>query len=145
MTSTAANLGREGVEELCRKLQVFRLSAEIYGGAKGLYDLGPMGCSIVNSLVSEWRNHFIHKEEMLEVKTSLLTPHDVLKASGHVDRFHDLMVRDVETQQAMRADHLLEDKLEEEMAELKKVYAQADAYTKEELGQKLQEYGVKSP
>ena len=29
-------------------------------------------------------------------------------ASGHVDKFEDLMVRDVETKEPYRADHLLE-------------------------------------
>ena len=41
-----------------------------------------------------------------------MTPEKVLKASGHVDRFTDFMVRDVVTQDCYRADHLLKDALE---------------------------------
>ena len=41
-----------------------------------------------------------------------MTPEAVLKASGHVERFTDLMVKDVKTGECSRADHLLEDKLE---------------------------------
>lgn len=37
-----------------------------------------------------------------------MTPYPVLKASGHVDRFIDLMVKDVKTHACYRADHLLE-------------------------------------
>ena len=36
----------------------------------------------------------------------------VLRASGHVDRFTDLMVRDLKTNECHRADHLLEAALE---------------------------------
>lgn len=46
-----------------------------------------------------------------------LTPHAVLKTSGHVDRFTDKMVKDVITGDCYRADKLLEefiDKLIEE-------------------------------
>lgn len=37
-----------------------------------------------------------------------MTPEVVLKASGHVDRFTDLMVTDIVTGDCHRADHLLE-------------------------------------
>jgi len=146
---------RVGVEKLCNELQIFTLSAEIHGGAKGLYDLGPHGSAIVNNLISEWRKHFIHAEEMLEVKSAILTPHSVLKASGHVDRFHDLMVQDEETKQAMRADHLLEDHMEtliksgelskEEIEKCQLHLAKADAYSREELGAILKEYNIVNP
>ena len=41
-----------------------------------------------------------------------MTPEMVLKASGHVDRFTDFMVRDVVTHDCHRADHLLKAALE---------------------------------
>lgn len=44
---------------------------------------------------------------MLEVDCSILTPEPVLKASGHVDRFADYMVKDVKTGDCFRLDHLL--------------------------------------
>ena len=43
----------------------------------------------------------------MEVECPSVTPEIVLKASGHVDRFNDLMVKDVKTQDCYRADHLL--------------------------------------
>ena len=36
----------------------------------------------------------------------------VLAASGHVERFADIMVRDTKTGECIRADHLLEDVME---------------------------------
>ena len=43
----------------------------------------------------------------MEVECPSVTPEVVLKASGHVDRFNDLMVKDVKTLECFRADHLL--------------------------------------
>jgi len=40
-----------------------------------------------------------------------------IRASGHVDRFTDLMVKDLKTHDYMRADHLLEEHLSKLMAQ----------------------------
>ena len=42
----------------------------------------------------------------------MLTPECVLKASGHLERFTDYMVRDEKTGECFRADHLVEAALE---------------------------------
>jgi len=42
----------------------------------------------------------------LEIDTPAMTPDFVLKASGHVDRFTDIMVKDMATGECIRADHL---------------------------------------
>lgn len=51
---------------------------------------------------------------MLEIEGSMLTPEAVLKASGHVERFADWMVKDVKTGECFRADHLLTAALEKQ-------------------------------
>jgi glycyl-tRNA synthetase len=43
------------------------------------------------------------------MECTCLTPEVVLKTSGHVDKFTDLMVKDVSTGECFRADKLLED------------------------------------
>ena len=83
-----------------------------YTGVAGLYDFGPMGCAMKANLLSLWRSHFVLEEGMLEVDCTMLTPDPVLRASGHVERFSDLMVKDLQTGECFRADHLLEDHLE---------------------------------
>lgn len=45
----------------------------------GLYDYGPTGCAIMANLISEWRQHFVLEENMLEVNCSAITPHYVLQ------------------------------------------------------------------
>ena len=63
-------------------------------------------CSDLTSAGCE-PQHFVLEEGMMEVECPSVTPEVVLKASGHVDRFNDLMVKDVKTQDCYRADHLL--------------------------------------
>ena len=75
---------RARVEELVKKRFFYAPAFSIYGGVAGLYDYGPPGCSLQANMLTLWRKHFILEEGMLEVDTTILTPHDVLKTSGHV-------------------------------------------------------------
>ena len=49
----------------------------------------------------------------------MLTPETVLKASGHVDKFADLMVKDVKNGECFRLDHLIKAHLEKVKADKK--------------------------
>ncbi|KAH9329948.1 hypothetical protein KI387_002056, partial [Taxus chinensis] len=99
--------------------------------------------------------HFILEEDMLEVDCPCLTPEVVLKASGHVDKFTDLLVKDEKTGTCYRADHLLKDycmeKLEdpllpvEKVNELKQVLAVLEDLSAEALGTKIKDYGITAP
>lgn len=123
------SIDRLKMEDLLKRRFFYDQSFSIYGGVNGLYDYGPMGCAIKANMLAEWRRHFILEEQMLEVDCSMLTPEIVLKfdisnqfetirksfvlpfscrASGHVDRFADFMVKDVKTGECFRADHLIE-------------------------------------
>jgi len=149
------NFDRGKCEDLLKRRFFYAPAFEIYGGVAGLYDFGPMGCAMENNLVSIWRNHFVLEEQLLEVRCTQMTPHQVLKASGHVDRFTDVMVRDVKTSDCYRADHLLEGHLEklmlakktsaEKKAEYQKVLNQIDNYKKDELWELIQKYECKAP
>jgi len=45
---------------------------------------------------------------MLEIDGPALTPDSVLRTSGHVEKFKDVMVSDTVKQESFRADHLVE-------------------------------------
>ncbi|KAA8542047.1 hypothetical protein F0562_023199 [Nyssa sinensis] len=131
-------------------------SFKIYRGVAGLYDYGPPGCAVKSNVLAFWRQHFVLEENMLEVDCPCVTPEVVLKASGHVDKFTDLMVKDEKTGTCYRADHLVKDfckeKLEkdpnmpaEKAAEFRHVLAVLDDLSPEELGAKIKEYGITSP
>lgn len=107
-------------------------------------------------MVDLWRKHFVLSENMLEMECTNLTPEVVLKTSGHVERFTDLMVKDPATHECFRADKLLEDAIDElldenptfsteKKEEHLRVQRQADAYSPEELDKLLIQYECKGP
>ncbi|KAM9926240.1 hypothetical protein OXX59_003350 [Metschnikowia pulcherrima] len=109
---TTHEFSREQLEQVLKRRFFFAPAFEIYGGVSGLYDYGPPGCAFQANVIDTWRKHFILEEDMLEVDCTMLTPHEVLKTSGHVDKFADWMCRDLKTGEIFRADHLVEEVLE---------------------------------
>lgn len=132
------------------------------------------GCSVKNNLLALWRHHFIVQENMLELEATCMTPEAVLKASGHVDKFSDLMVRDsVNPTECYRADHLLRDHLDallegkptgpaptgkkakkaappeplspERAAEVTALRERIDEIDQAEMDERIAEYGIVSP
>jgi glycyl-tRNA synthetase len=55
------------------------------------------------------------EEDMLEVDCTVLTPEAVLQASGHVARFTDWMCKDKASGEIFRADHLVQQVLEDRL------------------------------
>lgn len=116
-TKTGQAFDRAILDQLMRRRLFYTPSFEIYQGmqgmeTKGLYDYGPPGCALQANVVDLWRKHFILEEDMLEVDCTALTPAEVLKTSGHVDKFADWMCKDPKTGEIFRADHLVEETLE---------------------------------
>ncbi|KAL7114387.1 hypothetical protein ACP275_04G118300 [Erythranthe tilingii] len=147
---------RQAVVNTLERRLFYIPSFKIYGGVAGLYDYGPPGCAVKANVLAFWRQHFVREENMLEVDCPCVTPETVLKASGHVDKFTDLMVKDEKTGNCFRADHLVKDfckeKLEkdpklsaEKVAELKHVLAVLDDLSVDELGAKIKGYGITAP
>ncbi|KAL8467025.1 hypothetical protein ACS0TY_035922 [Phlomoides rotata] len=147
---------RQSVVNTLERRLFYIPSFKLYGGVAGLYDYGPPGCAVKDNVLAFWRQHFVLEENMLQVDCPCVTPEVVLKASGHVDKFTDLMVKDEKTGTCYRADHLLKDyckeKLEkdpkldaEKAAELKHVLAVLDDLSSEELAKKIKEYGITAP
>lgn len=116
-TLKGAPFDRTQLEQLMRRRLFYTPSFEIYQGQKGienkgLFDYGPPGCALQANIVDLFRKHFILEEDMLEVDCTMLTPHEVLKTSGHVEKFADNMCKDPKTGEIFRADHLVEEVLE---------------------------------
>lgn len=111
-TKTGEAFERAQFEQLLRRRMFFTAAFEIYGGVAGLFDYGPPLCALQANFVDLWRKWFVIEEGMLEVEPTILTPHDVLKTSGHVDKFADWCTKDPKTGEIFRADHLVEEVLE---------------------------------
>ena len=77
------------------------------------------------------------------------------RASGHVDRFADLMVKDVKNGNCFRLDHLIKAHLEklasekgatsELKAECADIVVKLDGMTKDEMGNILKKFSIKAP
>lgn len=81
---------------------------EIHGGAKGLYDFGPVGGRLRNKVNQAWLNHWISMGNIVELSCPTITPYAVLEASGHVGEFSDFMTNCNSCEEASRADTILE-------------------------------------
>ncbi|CAO1341939.1 unnamed protein product [Diamesa hyperborea] len=155
MAPELASFDRAKMEDLLKRRFFYDQSFAIYGGITGQYDFGPMGCALKSNMLNAWRKFFIMEEQMLEVDCSILTPEPVLKASGHVDRFADLMVKDMKTGECFRLDHLIKNHLEKLSSEKKAtpelkeectdIAVKLDGMTKAEMAAIVIKYEMKSP
>ncbi|KAF2226352.1 glycyl-tRNA synthetase [Elsinoe ampelina] len=153
---------RKAFESLLKRRFFFTESYQIYrtapgwtGDNGGLFDYGPPGTALQNNIVHIWRKHFVLQEDMLELDCSILTPEDVLKTSGHVERFSDWMCKDPVRGQYLRADHLVEqvfssrlsrDGLDEPTRrDYENVLAQIDNYSGDELGELIEKHDIRNP
>lgn len=151
----SATFDRARMEDLLKRRFFYDQSFAIYGGITGQYDFGPMGCAFKQNVLSAWREFFIRKEKMLEVDCSILTPEPVLKASGHVERFADLMVKDTKNGECFRLDHLIKAHLEKVCADKKTseetkkecedITIRLDGMSKSEMNDVLKKFDIKSP
>jgi glycyl-tRNA synthetase len=114
-SSSRAPFSRPAFDALLKRQLFFTPSFEIYrtasgfvGDTKGLIDYGPPGCALQVNIVDTWRKHFVLEENMFELDCTALTPEDVFKTSGHVDKFSDWMCKDTKNGDYLRADHLIE-------------------------------------
>jgi len=147
---------RSELEDITKRRFFYRPAFDIYGGTAGFYTYGPPGSALKANITALWRKHFIIEENLMEIEDPTIMPHDVLKTSGHVDRFNDFMVKDSKQEDKFfRADKLLEEEMEnrlkvptitaDEKTQYKKDLLAADSFSREELGAKLKEYGIKAP
>ncbi|XP_038111183.1 glycine--tRNA ligase [Culex quinquefasciatus] len=155
LAPSVASFDRARMEDLLKRRFFYDQSFAIYGGITGQYDFGPMGCALKANMINVWRQFFVLEEQMLEVDCSILTPEPVLKASGHVDRFADLMVKDVKNGECFRLDHLIKNHLEKLAAakdaakelkdECEDIVIKLDGMNKAEMAAILTKFGMKSP
>ncbi|KAK6009996.1 glycine--tRNA ligase [Ostertagia ostertagi] len=160
-----ASFDRLKLEDLLKRRFFYDQSFSIYGGVTGLLVFNctcsffirfrPMGCALKANMLQEWRKHFVLEEGMLEVDCTSLTPEAVLKASGHVDRFADWMVKDVKNGECFRADHLIKNAAEKIIADkkadeatksaLQDVLARLEGFDDKDMQEVITKFGFKSP
>ena len=101
----------ESIVALAKRRGFVFPGSEIYGGLKGIWDLGPLGVALCNNIKREWWKWFVlDREDIYGLDAAILMNAKVWEASGHTGAgFSDPLVEDVETGERYRADHLLKD------------------------------------
>ncbi|HXW67822.1 MAG TPA: glycine--tRNA ligase [Thermoplasmata archaeon] len=94
---------------LLRRRGVLWPTAEIYGGAQGLYDYGPLGAALKRRVEEAWVAWFAglsHDYHVIEPAEIL--PEAVVRASGHLENFTDPEITCENCHAHFRAETILE-------------------------------------
>ncbi|OQO03455.1 hypothetical protein B0A48_10119 [Cryoendolithus antarcticus] len=111
-TQKGQDFDRAAFESLVKRKNFYWQSFEPHGAVKGLFDYGHPLATLEAEFLTIWRDHFVRKERMQELKCAMITPYNVFKASGHVEKFADFMCKDPKSGEILRTDHLIKDVLE---------------------------------
>lgn len=121
---------------LLRRRGILWPSAEIYGGAQGLFDYGPLGLALKRRIEDAWTAWFVGlSDDYYRIEASDLLPEAVVRASGHLENFTDPEVTCDACHSVFRADTLVEKVRPEGV----------DGMTPEAIGELLRTYQVKCP
>ena len=94
---------------LLRRRGVLWPTAEIYGGAQGLYDYGPIGAALKRRVEEAWSAWFVGlSDDFYLIDASDLLPEAVVRASGHLANFTDPELSCAHCHQTFRAETVLE-------------------------------------
>ncbi len=89
--------------------------SELYGGVANTYDYGPVGTELLRNIRNLWWEEFVHqRDDMVGLETSVISHRRIWEASGHVASFADAQIDCKNCKHRMRADHLIEDFIEEQ-------------------------------
>lgn len=94
---------------LLRRRGVLWPTAEIYGGAAGLYDYGPLGAGLKRRVEDAWTSWFVGlSDDYYLIDPAEILPEAVVRASGHLENFTDVEVACGNCHAVFRADTVLE-------------------------------------
>lgn len=126
----------EKIISLCKRRGIIFPGSEIYGGLANSWDYGPIGAQIRKNIKDSWWKQAVEqREDMVGLDGAIFMNPKTWEASGHITTFHDPLVEDTVTNKRYRADHLIEEQLEQSTAGM----------TLEEMGQLIEEKDLKSP
>ncbi|NLF16766.1 MAG: glycine--tRNA ligase [Lentisphaerae bacterium] len=92
---------------LCKRRGFIFQSSEIYGGINGFWDYGPLGVAMRRAVEQAWWRYMVEQRDNVEGLDSTIICHPrVWKASGHLDKFSDLMVDCMDCKKRFREDQL---------------------------------------
>jgi glycyl-tRNA synthetase len=94
---------------LLRRRGVLWPTAEIYGGAQGLFDYGPAGTQLKRRVEEAWAAWFLGlSDDFYRIDPGEILPEAVVRASGHLENFTDPEVSCAKCKHHFRAETILE-------------------------------------
>jgi glycyl-tRNA synthetase len=121
---------------LLRRRGILWPTAEIYGGAQGLYDYGPLGAALKRKIEEAWAAWFVGlSHDYYLIDPAEILPEAVVRASGHLENFTDPEVTCENCHNVFRADTVLEKERPEGV----------DGLTPAEIEEIVRAKGVKCP
>jgi len=106
-----SSVDMETIVSLCKRRGFIFQSSEIYGGAGGCWDYGPLGAELKRNVKEAWWKAMVHdRDDVVGLDASILMNPQVWVASGHVQQFSDPLVDCKACKSRFRADHLKGDK-----------------------------------
>ena len=97
----------DDIVSLCKRRGFIFQSSEIYGGLASCYDYGPLGVELKNNVKKAWWKNVVQmRDDVVGLDCSILMHPLVWKASGHADKFADLIAECKKCNTRTRVDHL---------------------------------------
>jgi len=97
----------DDIVSLCKRRGFIYQSSEIYGGLASCYDYGPLGAELKRNVRNAWWKSVVQmREDVVGLDCSILMHPMVWKASGHADKFADLVTVCKKCNTRSRVDHL---------------------------------------
>ncbi len=128
----------EKIVNLCKQYGFVFPGSEIYGGFANTWDFGPVGVELKNNIKKAWWKRFVQEDpKTFGVDAAILMNPKVWQASGHVESFGDPKMDCKKCKQRFRADTLIEEFSNGEVA--------AEAMSNEELEKYIEDNHITCP
>lgn len=128
----------EDIVSLCKRRGFIFQSSEIYGGLASCYDYGPLGVELKNNVKKAWWKSVVQmRDDVVGLDCSILMHPMVWKASGHADKFADLIAECKKCNTRTRVDHLKEEASEQAEEHTDHVNIDAVAAQTQDLSRKF--------
>ena len=109
MAENQSTVTLDKIVALCKRRGFVFASSEIYGGFAAIYDLGPYGVELNNSIKRFWWKEMVQlRDDVVGLDAAIFMHPRVWEASGHVKGFSDPLLECKICHTRSRADHLLE-------------------------------------
>ncbi|WP_185866881.1 glycine--tRNA ligase [Blattabacterium cuenoti] len=87
-------------------------SSEIYGGLNAVYDYGPYGIELKNNIKKYWWKSMTQlHENIVGLDSSVLMHSDIWRASGHIEKFNELLIDNKDSKKRYSPEVLIREKI----------------------------------